>query len=97
MEDKTETHWLVSYTMVALLDMPGCLAELFCDAGIRGKKRNTSAFTSPSTWREVYPSSHFCEVKVPFGATEDTKMSLFKNLTAKDVVSLAVFISSPFT
>lgn len=64
---------------------------------IGGKKRNTSAFTSPSTWKEVYPSSHFCEVKVPFGATEGTKMSLKKNLTSKDVVSLTVFISSPFT
>ena len=45
---------------------------------IGGKKRNTSAFTSPSTWKEVYPSSHFWEVKVPFGATEGTKMSLKK-------------------
>lgn len=32
---------------------------------------------------------------MPFDATEDTKMSLLKNLTSKDVVSLAVFYEQP--
>lgn len=45
----------------------------------------------------MYLSSHFSEVKMPFDVTEDTKMSLLKNLISKDVVSLAVFMSSQFT
>ena len=65
---------------------------------IGGKKRNTSAFTSPSTWKEVYPSSHFGRLKCLLVLLKVQRCHLKKNLTSKDVVvSLTVFISSPFT